>query len=49
MYVCANQKALNSYFFVDLTDKSSFERAKYWVNELKTYEDVSIINFYVVY
>lgn len=23
----------------DLTDKSSFERAKYWVNELKTYED----------
>lgn len=23
----------------DLTDKSSFERAKFWVNELKTYED----------
>lgn len=23
----------------DLTDKSSFERAKYWVNELKTYEE----------
>ncbi|RMX44269.1 hypothetical protein pdam_00019520 [Pocillopora damicornis] len=23
----------------DLTEKSSFERAKYWVNELKTYED----------
>lgn len=23
----------------DLTDKCSFERAKFWVNELKTYED----------
>lgn len=23
----------------DLTDRSSFERAKFWVNELKTYED----------
>ena len=29
-------------YFLDLTDKSSFERAKYWVNELKTYEEVSI-------
>ncbi|KAJ7336696.1 Ras- protein Rab-24 [Desmophyllum pertusum] len=23
----------------DITDKSSFDRAKYWVNELKTYEE----------
>ena len=29
-------------YFSDITDKSSFERAKFWVNELKTYEDVSI-------
>lgn len=33
----------NNFYFSDLTDKSSFERAKFWVNELKTYEDVSVI------
>ena len=26
----------------DLTDKTSFERAKFWVNELKNNEEVSI-------
>ena len=36
-----------NFFFIfstDLTDRSSFERAKFWVNELKTYEDVCIKN-----
>ena len=27
----------------DLTDKTSFERAKFWVNELKNNEEVSIV------
>lgn len=29
--------------FVDLTDSSNFERAQFWVNELKTHEEVGII------
>ena len=28
------------FFLLDLTDQSSFERAKFWVNELKQTEEV---------
>lgn len=28
------------FLFTDLTDQSSFERAKFWVNELKQTEEV---------
>ena len=43
---------INVYFVVvffvgciDLTDQSSFERAKFWVNELKQTEEVSSLEW----
>ena len=47
--LCCTQYAVDIFIFPDLTDKSSFERAKFWVNELKTYEDVSIGIAFILY
>ena len=47
LWIAVNVVISFFFFFIistDLTDRSSFERAKFWVNELKTYEDVCIRN-----
>ena len=36
---CFGRHARKAYFLADLTDVSSFDRAKFWVNELKTSEE----------
>lgn len=40
VFVMFNFGCIICFVFVDLTDPSSFERAKFWVNELKQTEEV---------
>ena len=39
-YICVYNIMCVLFFDIDLTDQSSFERAKFWVNELKQTEEV---------
>ena len=40
VYVGLSCTILTPLYVADLTDQSSFERAKFWVNELKQTEEV---------
>lgn len=45
---CACCCRLNEFVFSDLTDSSSFQRARFWVKELQNCEEVSEQVLYVV-
>ena len=46
MLVELNLSPFLNHFFTDLTDASSFNKVKFWVNELRVHEEVWAVTFF---